>query len=200
MSVVRLILIDNFRSTQPIFNARTGVYALAIAVLGIVAWYAAKRHDEAGRNAFALSIVAINTLALITLSREVSDYYAQRIAELPSRAGRWDPAHWSQLKSVEISRDFTYSALGMAYGAMLMAVGFWRKSAFVRWQALILIAATTIKVFFYDTSQLDRIYRILSFIGLGALLLAISFLYQQDWLKLSDQKKSESSTRGATQP
>jgi uncharacterized membrane protein len=83
---------------------------------------------------------------------------------------------------------------------MLMAIGFWRKSAFIRWQALILIAFTTIKVFVYDTSQLDRIYRILSFIGLGVLLLAISFVYQQDWLKLSDQKKSGSSTRGATQP
>jgi uncharacterized membrane protein len=68
---------------------------------------------------------------------------------------------------------------------MLMAVGFWRKSAFVRWQALLLIAATIVKVFVYDTSQLDRIYRILSFIVLGVLLLAISFAYQRDWLKLS---------------
>jgi uncharacterized membrane protein len=200
MSVGRLLLIDNFHSTQPILNARMGVYALAIAVLGIVAWYASKRQDDVGRNAFALSIIAINVLALITLSREVSDYCAQRIAELPSRVGHWDPAQWSHLKSIEISRDFTYSALWMAYGAMLMAIGFWRKSAFIRWQALILIAFTTIKVFVYDTSQLDRIYRILSFIGLGALLLAISFVYQQDWLKLSNQNKSESSPRGATQP
>lgn len=199
MSVVRLVLIDNFYSTQPIFNARMGVYTLAIAVLGIVALYASKRHDEAGRNAFMLSIVAINVLALITLSREVSDYYAQRMSELGSGVGRWEPTHWSRLKAIEISRDFTYSALWMAYGAMLMAVGFWRKSAFIRWQGLLLIAATTIKVFVYDTSQLDRIYRILSFIGLGALLLAISFVYQRDWLKLSGQKKAESIPGDAAQ-
>jgi uncharacterized membrane protein len=76
----------------------------------------------------------------------------------------------------------------MAYGAMLMVVGFWRRSAFVRWLALFLIAVTTVKVFIYDTSQLDRQYRILSFIVLGILLLAISFVYQRDWLKLSDSK------------
>jgi uncharacterized membrane protein len=73
----------------------------------------------------------------------------------------------------------------MGYGAMLMIVGFWRRSAFIRWQALVLIAATTIKVFVYDVSQLDRGYRILSFIVLGVLLLAISFGYQRDWLKLT---------------
>ena len=73
----------------------------------------------------------------------------------------------------------------MAYGALLMAIGFWRKSAFFRWQALFLIAATIVKVFIYDVSQLDRGYRILSFMILGVLLLAVSFVYQKDWLKLS---------------
>jgi uncharacterized membrane protein len=55
----------------------------------------------------------------------------------------------------------------------------------VRWQALLLIAATIGKVFVYDLSQLDRGYRIVSFIVLGVLLLAISFVYQRDWLQLS---------------
>jgi len=81
--------------------------------------------------------------------------------------------------------------LFMAYGAMLMVVGFLRNSAFVRWQALVLIAATIVKVFVYDVSQLDRVYRILSFGVLGILLLAISFAYQRDWLKLSSRKIAE---------
>jgi uncharacterized membrane protein len=76
----------------------------------------------------------------------------------------------------------------MIYGAILMAVGFWRRSAFVRWQALVLIALTIVKVFVYDVSELDRGYRIVSFIVLGVLLLAISFVYQRDWLHLSKQK------------
>ena len=68
-----------------------------------------------------------------------------------------------------------------------MALGFWKRSAFLRWQALILIAVTIGKVFIYDLSELDRGYRIVSFIVLGVILLAISFAYQRDWLKLSNK-------------
>lgn len=96
---------------------------------------------------------------------------------------------YTDFHRVEIERDFTYSALWMAYGAMLMVIGFFRRSAFVRWQALLLIAATIGKVFIYDVSQLDRGYRIVSFIVLGVLLLAISFVYQRDWLQLSAKTK-----------
>jgi uncharacterized membrane protein len=78
----------------------------------------------------------------------------------------------------------------MGYGAGLMIVGLWRRSALVRWQALVLIAATIVKVFIYDVSELDRAYRILSFIVLGVLLLAISFVYQRNWLQLSAKKNS----------
>jgi len=42
-----------------------------------------------------------------------------------------------------------------------------------------------VKVFLYDVSALDRGYRILSFVILGAVLLAVSFIYQRDWLKLT---------------
>jgi uncharacterized membrane protein len=79
---------------------------------------------------------------------------------------------------------------------MLMIVGFIRRSAFVRWQALLLIAATIVKVFVYDVSQLDTGYRIGSFIVLGVLLLAISFVYQRDWLQLSAKNKTPSRPEG----
>src|SRR5258708_820363 len=111
--------------------------------------------------------------------------------------GRWDASDWVNWQHVKIARDFTFSALWMAYGAMLMVVGFWRRSAFVRWQALALIAFTIGKVFLYDVSELDRGFRIVSFIVLGALLLAISFLYQWDWLKLSSHMNSEESRIGS---
>ena len=110
--------------------------------------------------------------------------------------GQWDPSAWTDWHHLKIARDFTYSALWMAYGAMLMVVGFWRRSAFVRWQALVLIAFTIGKVFLYDVSELDRGYRIVSFIVLGVLLLAISFMYQRDWLKLSSRNHSKESPAG----
>ncbi len=195
LGVGRLLLIDNFYVTRPIFNTRMATYAVAIAVLGAVAWFGSRRKDEAARTMAAVSVVALNLLALIALSREVADYYSREMTSLRPQ-GQWNPSAWTDWHHVKIARDFTYSALWMAYGTMLMGVGFWRRSAFVRWQALVLIAFTIGKVFLYDVSELDRGYRIVSFIVLGALLLAISFMYQRDWLKLSSHNNSKESPTG----
>jgi hypothetical protein len=150
-------------------------------VLACAAYQTAGHEDEARRTVAAVAIVLLNVVALRGLSLEVSDYYAR---QMPNFGNFASPSAFLQRRSILIARDFTYSALWMAYGAMLMIIGFWRNSAFVRWQALALIALTIVKVFVYDTSQLDHIYRILSFIALGVLLLAVSFAYQRNWLKL----------------
>jgi uncharacterized membrane protein len=197
LGVGRLLLIDNFSSTTLIFNARMATYIVAIAVLGILAWYGRLRTDELGQSAAAAAVIALNLLALIALGHEIADYHASQMMEVRPPFGRWNPASWAAVRRVEIARDFTYSALGMAYGAMLMTVGLWRRSAFVRWQALVLIAVTIAKVFVYDVSELDRAYRILSFIVLGVLLLAISFVYQRNWLQLPARKKPQGNSASA---
>jgi uncharacterized membrane protein len=191
LGVLRLLAVDNFNATTLIFNARLGTHAIAIAVLAGMAWYGMRRKDELGRQGAALAIVALNLLALLALSHEVADYYARQMAAATPiyNRGRYRPYDTYGTRNIQIAEDFTYSALWMAYGAMLMIVGFWRRSSFVRWQALVLIAATIAKVFIYDTSQLDRGYRIISLIVLGVLLLAISFVYQRDWLQLSGSRK-----------
>jgi uncharacterized membrane protein len=65
-----------------------------------------------------------------------------------------------------------------------MAVGFLRRSAFLRWQALLLLMLSIGKVFLFDVSHLSEGYRVASFLGLGVLLLAVSLAYQRDWLAL----------------
>jgi uncharacterized membrane protein len=45
--------------------------------------------------------------------------------------------------------------------------------------ALLLLSLTILKVFLFDLSSLEKLYRIISFIVLGAILLAVSFLYQR---------------------
>ena len=193
LGVGRLLVIDNFYVTRPLLNNRFVTYAVAITVLGAVAGYASRRKDQTARSVAAAAVVALNLLALRSLSLEVADYYTQQMADLRPRARAGYQYDWMEWRHVKIARDFTYSTLWMAYGAMLMLIGFWRRSAFVRWQALALIAFTIGKVFLYDVSELDRGYRIVSFIVLGALLLAISFVYQRDWLKLSGRNPGEGS-------
>jgi uncharacterized membrane protein len=177
LGVVRLLFFDNFHTVLLFFNARMATYGVAIAVLAGLVWHAQKR--DADRLWSALPIVAINLLALVALTAEVSDFYSQKMTS----------GLWVEIHGLRLARDFTYSALWMGYGAALLVVGFNKRSAFLRWQALILIAVTVVKVFTYDVSELEKGYRILSFIILGALLLGISFVYQKDWLKLSGKGK-----------
>jgi uncharacterized membrane protein len=78
----------------------------------------------------------------------------------------------------------------MIFGAILLGIGFWQRSAFVRWQALLLVALAIGKVFLVDVRELSQGYSILSFLGLGALLLGVSFIYQRDWLHLRNLDRS----------
>jgi hypothetical protein len=101
-------------------------------------------------------------------------------------------------ENYRIDAQFTYSAWFMLFGAILLAVGFWRRSAFLRWQALLLIAVSIGKVFLVDMSELSQGYRILSFLGLGVLLLGVSYIYQRDLLNLRGQHTPETGFRSAS--
>ena len=138
------------------------------------------------RREVTLSVLVL--LALVALTLEAADYFARQQMALHTAY-----YYGNQYLQLVRARDFSYSAIWLIYGAALMALGFWKNSAFVRWQALVLMALTTGKVFIYDLPQLGAGFRILSFIGLGVVLLAISFAYQRDWLKLSSRNAEKSS-------
>ncbi len=180
LGIFRLLVVDDFHTETLVFNPRFATYLVAIAVLGGIVIFGRRYATENEKPFLDVALVALNLLALIALTREAADYYDRQLAA--SRLGRTGYAGAAQLR---LARDFSYSAIWLVYGAALMAVGFWKRSAFTRWQALFLIAVTIVKVFLYDVSQLEQGYRILSFVALGAVLLAISFIYQRDWLKLS---------------
>jgi uncharacterized membrane protein len=90
-----------------------------------------------------------------------------------------------------VDEEISYSAWLMLFGAITLGAGFWRRSAALRWQGLIVLCVSIAKVFLVDMQTLSQGYRVLSFLGLGALLLAVSFVYQKDWLSLrGDQEPS----------
>src|ERR1017187_2050035 len=78
----------------------------------------------------------------------------------------------------------------MLYGAALVGGGGWGRSDFLRWQALLLLVFTIFKTFLYDMRNLSQGYRVASILGLGALLMAISFAYQKDLLHLRSPEKA----------
>ena len=177
LGIARLLFFDQITTDTLLFNARFATYLVAIAVLGAIAHYGRQHATEQEMPFIYVAVVAVNVLALIALTWEASDYFDRQISP-----GQYNA---NLFREISLARGFTYSAIWLIYGAGLMAVGFWKRSPFARWQALILMALTTTKVFLYDVSRLGGSYRIISFIALGAVLLAISFVYQRDWLKLS---------------
>jgi uncharacterized membrane protein len=157
-------------------NTRFATAMVAVVMFALSAWIAVRQ--ARGRDSrFAqwmpiagACIVAINVIAVLAWVREIDAFWSQ--GALGADA--------------ELQQAMSISAFLMLYGGALLAVGFWKRSAFVRWQALGLIVFTIAKTFLYDTRSLSQGYRVLSFMALGALLMGVSFAYQKDWLALRD--------------
>jgi uncharacterized membrane protein len=71
------------------------------------------------------------------------------------------------------------SVLWTLYAAMALGWGFIRSRAAVRYAALALLGLTVFKVFYVDLSAVRTVYRIVSFLVLGVVLLGVSVLYQK---------------------
>jgi uncharacterized membrane protein len=179
LGLCALITINPAASLTPIFNQRFATYLVAIAVCAFAAWIAVNAKADADSPDFfwlqlaPVSALAVNALILMAIGLEIHSYWWNL---------RSPSVHDSE--QYRMYAQFTYSAWFMLFGAILLTAGFWRRSSFLRWQALVLLAFAIGKVFLVDVSELSQGYRILSFLGLGALLLGVSFVYQRDWLNL----------------
>jgi uncharacterized membrane protein len=171
------LLMQPLWSVRPVqtafLNGRFATALFGVAILGCAAWISlGARHADEGaplwRHIAGGSIIALNIVAIVAGVRELNT------------AWNLSSAH----PEAALKKALAISAFLMVYGAALLAVGFWKRSGFVRWQALVLIVFTIAKTFLYDMRNLSQGYRVVSFLGLGILLMAVSFAYQRDWLGL----------------
>jgi uncharacterized membrane protein len=77
------------------------------------------------------------------------------------------------------AEQYTYSAVWLAYGVVLLLVGILLRSQPARLASAAVVILTIAKVFLYDMAGLTGIFRALSFIGLGLVLVGIGYLYQR---------------------
>ena len=77
------------------------------------------------------------------------------------------------------AEQYTYSVAWLAFGVVLLGVGILFNSQRARLASAVVIALTIAKVFVIDISTLTDVYRALSFICLGLVLLPIGWLYQR---------------------
>jgi uncharacterized membrane protein len=173
--------------TQVIWNTRFLSFVISIAAIA-VACVLARRAGRSGDAGDMLSwplvaeigSVIANALLVIAVLLEIATYWTTR----PLTAAGGSETYGSMMADRHMAEGFSYSAWLLIAGAAFLAVGFRRRSAALRWQGLVLLAVTILKVFLWDTSTLSHGYRSVSFLALGALLLAVSFAYQRDWLHL----------------
>ena len=81
-------------------------------------------------------------------------------------------ANWRFLSNMYIS------VMWAIYGAILMTVGFWRKTAVLRYISLGLFGLLLAKVFILDMSTVKSVFRIAAFLATGVTLVGVSYLYQ----------------------
>lgn len=174
----------------PIVNIR--VIALAAVIAGLVsAWATISRgEDSAFRRVVAGFLMgAVATLAFVAVTGETRDTFEKQIQQLapaPAQApfggtifdeGRVAPPEGAL--QLENQKQLALSAVWLLYSAVAMAVGIGRRLLAFRIAAMALFGLTILKVFLYDLSFLDALYRTISFMALGVILLAVSFAYQR---------------------
>ncbi|MFL6335569.1 MAG: DUF2339 domain-containing protein [Pyrinomonadaceae bacterium] len=156
----------------PVLNQTLASFALLVAALWLVAHEYARALPELDEGEKVLPVVTVvaNVLALAGLSLEAVGYFRSRMG------GEQDAI---RLRDLELAKQLSLSVIWAVYGAGLLLAGRVRRVRLLRLMALALLGLTTLKVFLLDLSALDRAYRIVSFIVLGAILLAVSYLYQK---------------------
>ena len=143
------------------FNLILLGYAIPAVLAAILALVARNSRPLAYR---AIAATAAVSLAVVYLGLEVRTLYHGAIL---TRGVTTD------------AEQYTYSAVWLVFGVLLLIAGFLLRSQPARLASAAVVALTIAKVFLVDMAGLTGIFRALSFIGLGAVLVGIGWLYQR---------------------
>ncbi|HRH64655.1 MAG TPA: DUF2339 domain-containing protein, partial [Bacteroidia bacterium] len=172
--------IDNFYPIElfsPLFNFRTAALLLfAVGLFLQSRWtdtYPATLRIPKLSDLLRIGIVAA---VFVLLTVEIRDYFYLKIAQEASGEDILSVLYRNTWKN---QQQLFISIAWLCYSMLLMVIGIYRQRLNVRLVSILLFGLTIAKVFFYDLSYLDSLHRIISFIGLGVILILVSFLYQK---------------------
>lgn len=159
-------LFDTFGETPAGFTAilNAGTFATAFVVVCgyVMAWrLRVVQHVDVYRLRAAIYVIA-SALTLGWMTAEIQSFWAVR---------------YERPQAYLYEQMVLSLAWGM-YGAALIGIGMARSNAVHRYIGMVVIGATSVKVFFYDLWELGGIYRVIGFLGFGVLLVLVSYLYQ----------------------
>jgi uncharacterized membrane protein len=147
-----------------LLNTRMLAAASVIAACAVSAWLlwrAGQAVQEWERPLSAAMGLAANLVLLLFVSLDLWDYVGQApVGEYRTYA-----------------QQLALSIFWSAYAFLAIVIGIWRRTRPLRLFAMALLGISILKVFLFDLSFLSLPYRILSFLGLGVILMLVSLLY-----------------------
>ena len=161
-AILNPLFTDESTGRIPVLNLLFLAYLLPALAAGALAYYARGKRPKWYSAMLAL-MGALLAFAYATLS--VRRFFKGEFIGL-----------WSGMEQVE---TYSYSALWLLLGVILLVVGVRFRSQVLRIASAALIAIAVLKVFLFDMSELEGVLRALSFIGLGAVLIGIGLFYQR---------------------
>ena len=196
LATIKVFVLDlSFYAAQwhaPVLNQTFAAFALLVAAYALAVWLYAKdaRIGEDERAVVPVLVVIANVLALVALSAAAAGYFASQMSVEAVRADA------ERIRDLELAKQLSLSVMWALYGGGLLVAGRVWRVRLLRLMALARLSLTTLKVFFWDLSSLDRIYRIISFIVLGLILLAVSYLYQKTQQRAAAEADEAESASG----
>jgi uncharacterized membrane protein len=143
-----------------VMNTRAAAAALVVALGYLIARIHRRDPDAESRSwGIGAGVLVAQVVTIALLTSEIDAFFEIRNSPLTG----------------EVMTSVTWAA----YATALIVVGLYRRYAPVRYFGIGLFAITILKVFFGDLAHLQQIYRVLSVMGLGLLLLLTSWLYQR---------------------
>ena len=179
MVVFRLLFLDSsFTSAFSddftfLFNKRGMAFLAGIASLFAMAYlYHRNREklEDLERWLTGGLFIGANLLVLFFLTTEISGSF---------EAAYHRASDYQLKRDIRSRMQLSISALWGFYSIVLVTVGILRRLQPLRLLAILLFAATILKVFFVDLGEMEKVYRIIASIGLGVILLAVSMMYQR---------------------
>jgi uncharacterized membrane protein len=163
------------------FNGRFVASLVVVALVfgAAYAWWRLRDACPESEWGWASRLGWVGVWALfLLLSFETYRYFRSAIAD-------YDEARWTAQMALSI-------VWGL-YATALLVVGFRRRIRSLRLCGLALFGLTALKLTFVDMAQVEQIYRVLSFLALGALLMAASYLYHRVEKTMAEAKPHEES-------
>jgi uncharacterized membrane protein len=180
-SVGLLVILKFFQEAQlhlgpfehyiPIINARFLICALLIASFYLMLYQSSRnkvRLEISEKYVIAAVVMITQVLTVYLLSAEAIDYFRQS----------YSAASLVQLDS-RYARQLSLSLVWAFYASIIIGVGIALKIRMLRLMGMALIGITILKVFLLDLAELRTVYRIISFVVLGLILLGVSYFYNR---------------------